>query len=157
MDRMHRILFDEAVMNSAEPIKERVYYPRVNIALRWVSCGLLGTAFILNSSFSMPLMYFFMLALPALQWRFPLPPSACGMPKLLFYFLVPGMLTFSLSVFLNIGLGIEHPINQTMRPWLLAILSCTIFVFICWRIIEDIKQWKKSSTTDSQTEATHSS
>jgi hypothetical protein len=151
--RSHFII---ANMNEHQPIKERVYYPRTNIAVRWVSCGMWGSALILNSEFSMPLMFFFLLCLPAIQRWLPLPPSACGMPKLLFYFLVPGMLTFSLAVFLNIGLGIGHPINQTMRPWLLMVLFGTIFIFICWRFIEDIKLWKKSSAMDSKTEASHS-
>jgi hypothetical protein len=156
MDRMHRILFDETVMNSAQPIKKRVYYPRVNIALRWVSCGLFVTVIAFKLRNSLPLLLFPIFAFPVIDWCFPLAPLAYKLPKFCINFVVAGTVTFCPAVVLNIALGSSHQINLIMRPWILAVVSCSVFVFLCGRIFEDIKLWKKASTVDSKTGTTDS-
>lgn len=156
VDRIHRILFDVAVMNSAHPIKARVYYPRVNIALRWISVGLMGSAFLLSSRFAMPLLYLHVFALPLFQWFIPSQSLPYKMSKITFYASLAGMASFSVYVVLKIALGIQHPVNQTLQPWMIVIISTAMFIFICGRAIEDVKLWKNAANMDSKTGTTDS-
>ena len=151
MDRMHRILIDEAVMNSAHPIKARVYYPRVNIALRWILWGIMIIAVMRRWDIQSPFLLFLPLAFPAVQWYFPLPPHAPKLAKILQYCSVLTLSAFLLFIFLIITLGTNHHVYQIIGPCFGYSVWGALFVLISYRILQDIKLWKNASTVDSKT------